>query len=168
MAAKRKKDNMSSDDESDSSENCPYEIAKDNSTIHKIVFKKIQEKKNQEEISDKTVSTSHDRIDEQEKRPRKKIKDFYDITTTDKKQDKIGSCKLCGEKGKNTVIKMTNGGTSGLIRHLSAKHEKQFESYFPDKKLRKNDVQGNQTIINLFNKENKDNVSMYARIIIKS
>jgi len=29
MAAKRKKDNMSSDDESDSSENCPYEIAKD-------------------------------------------------------------------------------------------------------------------------------------------
>jgi len=88
MAAKRKKDNMSSDDESDSSENCPYEIAKDNSTIHKIVFKKIQEKKNQEEISDKTVSTSHDRIDEQEKRPRKKIKDFYDITTTDKNKTK--------------------------------------------------------------------------------
>ncbi|XP_067216694.1 probable cytochrome P450 6a17 isoform X2 [Linepithema humile] len=73
----------------------------------------------------------------------------------DKKQDKIGLCKLCGEKGENTVIKMSD--TSGLIRHLSAKHEKQFQSYFPKKNSRKNDAQGNRTIIHLFNKEDKDN-----------
>ena len=36
------------------------------------------------------------------------------------------------------------------------------------KKSRKNDAQGNQTIIHLFNKENKYDVSMYARIITKS
>ena len=35
---------------------------------------------------------------------------------------------------------MTNGGTSSLIRHLSAKHEKQFRSYFPEKITKQNDA----------------------------
>ncbi|KYN15661.1 hypothetical protein ALC57_12164 [Trachymyrmex cornetzi] len=101
-------------------------------------------------------SNSENDVCESEIRP-KKVKDFYEIIKN-KKQNKTGTCKLCSEKGENTIIKMTNSGTSGLIRHLSSKHEKQFRSYFPEK-IKQNDAQGNQTITHLFNKEDNGNVS---------
>ena len=61
-----------------------------------------------------------------------KATNFFDISNTEIKSNKIAVCKLCADFGKQTKIKMMNRGTSGLIRHLFAKHKKEYKVLYPN------------------------------------
>lgn len=59
---------------------------------------------------------------------------FFKISNTDIKYNKIAECKLCANIGKSIRLKMKNCGTSALIKHLSAKHEKEYKTLYPNAK----------------------------------
>lgn len=56
---------------------------------------------------------------------------FFEII--DEKDNIVGVCKLCAKNKKITKIKMKNRNTSGLRKHLSATHKKEFYQLFPQK-----------------------------------
>lgn len=67
---------------------------------------------------------------------RKKFCDFFEIkvdanTNGKNKNDKLAKCIPCFQKhNKSVYLKMKNSGTSGLKRHLKAKHEALFDKEF--------------------------------------
>lgn len=74
---------------------------------------------------------------------RKKFCDFFEIevdtsTNSKNKNDKLAKCIPCFQKhNKSVFLKMKNSGTSGLKRHLKAKHgmlfDKEFSQGVPDR-----------------------------------
>lgn len=65
---------------------------------------------------------------------KRQVKDFFHVGGEQKQKnndDKIAKCIPCFEKfGKSVYLKMKNAGTSGLKRHLKAKHKVLFDKEF--------------------------------------
>lgn len=70
----------------------------------------------------------------------KKISSFFVINkgTSQSKRDKIATCTLC--KTKKTTLKMKNGATSSLKRHLQSKHKRTYDEYFPQENEKTTEV----------------------------
>lgn len=61
-------------------------------------------------------------------------------------KEKQGRCKICA-----SVIKMKNSNTSGLKKHLNARHKKEFKQMFPTvESKQKKQVTKNKTIESFF------------------
>lgn len=58
---------------------------------------------------------------------------YYNITHGDETRDKFAVCKLCTTK--EVIIKMKNGNTTGLKRHLQSRHRYEFEQLFNEECL---------------------------------
>lgn len=68
-----------------------------------------------------------------------KFEPFFSLQIVNNK--KIAICKLCKDKKKRDVeIKMTDGNTSGVGKHLQKQHTKEFFEIFPDKKASSNPI----------------------------
>lgn len=60
-----------------------------------------------------------------------KFREFFELI--DEKDNISGACKICAKSKKIVKIKMKNRNTSGLRKHLSATHKKEFHQLFPQK-----------------------------------
>lgn len=104
---------------------------------------------------------------------RKKFCDFFEIevgtsTSGKNKNDKLAKCLPCFQKhNKSVYLKMKNSGTSGLKRHLKAKHGTLFDKEFSQGEPDRSKVQcsastgsGSNSILDWINRsQSKENVS---------
>lgn len=103
---------------------------------------------------------------------RKKFCDFFEIqvdtsTKGKHKNDKLAKCIPCFQKHKSVYLKMKNSGTSGLKRHLKAKHGTLFNKEFSQEESDRSKVQcsgsassGSTTVLDWINRrQSKENVS---------
>lgn len=77
----------------------------------------------------------------------KKISNFFVINraTPQSKTDRIATCTLC--KTKKTTLKMKNGATTSLKRHLQSKHKHVYEQTFPQDNEKTIDVNTSSTSV---------------------
>lgn len=91
-----------------------------------------EESEIEESPDDTLFSAPSETINESNpKRNKNKFAIYFEITKSNEKKssknDKIATCKLCKEKmNRNVQIKMKNANTSGIQRHLSTYHKKQY------------------------------------------
>lgn len=76
-----------------------------------------------------------------------RLQKFFQIKTV-LNNDKVGTCNVC-----NKQIKMKNANNTGLKRHLSARHNKQYLSLFPPSNIN-NDPQ-QQSIVQMLASKNQ-------------
>ena len=69
---------------------------------------------------------------EAKKRKREVLKEVYVFEYTEKKE-KFAKCKICLNKtNKEKIVKMKDGNTTGIIRHLRNYHLEEFSKVFPE------------------------------------
>lgn len=101
---------------------------------------------------------------------RKKFCDFFEIevdtsTNGKNKNDKLAKCIPCFQKhNKSVYLKMKNSGTSGLKRHLKAKHgtlfDKEFSQGGPDRSKVSSGSTTSTSILDWINRsQSEENVS---------
>lgn len=68
------------------------------------------------------------------KRKQDELSEIYDFEYTSDKE-KFAKCKLCAAKNNfEKIIKMKDGNTSGIIRHLKNYHKEEYCKMYPEKK----------------------------------
>lgn len=86
-----------------------------------------EESEIEESPDDILVAAPNETDESNPKRKKNKFAIYFDIIKCNEKNDKIATCKLCKEKmGRNIQIKMKNANTSGIQRHISTYHKKQY------------------------------------------
>ncbi|CAH1114784.1 unnamed protein product [Psylliodes chrysocephalus] len=90
------------------------------------------EEKEAEGLSPSSSREEHIQIKSRKTIKNIKVSNFFKISQGQRKTDKTAVCTLCTSK--STILKMKNGATTSLKRHLQNKHKDSYEKAFPQEK----------------------------------